>query len=60
MNLYCSSASQYNFLKPYAGQEVTLELALCNWNGKNFYAGCVIAVRNSDGSKIINTLNFAE
>lgn len=60
MNLYSSSASQYNFLKQFNGQEVTLELALCNWNGKNFYAGCVIAVRNSDGSKIINTLNFAE
>ena len=60
MNLYSSSASQYNFLKQFNGQEVTLELALCNWNGKNYYAGCVVAVRNSDGTKIINTLNFAE
>lgn len=60
MNLYSSSASQYNFLKQFNGQEVTIELALCNWNSKNYYAGCVVAVRNSDGTKIINTLNFAE
>ena len=60
MNLYSSSAGQYSFLKQFNGQEVTLELALCNWNGKNFYVGCVVAVRNSDGTKIINTLNFAE
>ena len=57
MNLYCSSASQYNFLKPYAGQEVTLELALCNWNCKKYYAGCVISA-TINGEKIINTLNF--
>ena len=60
VNLYSSSANQYKFLKEFNGQEVTLELALCNWNGKTYYAACVIAVVNSDGTKIINTLNFAE
>lgn len=60
LNLYSSSANQYKFLKQFNGQEVTLELALCNWNSKNYYVGCVIAVRNSDGTKIINTLNFAD
>lgn len=59
MNLYSSSANQYKFLKPYSGQVVTLELALCNWNSKDSYAGCVISVI-VDGEKIINTLNFAE
>ena len=58
VTLYCSSANQYNWLKAYAGQEVTLELAPCNWNNKTFYAGCVLAVVNEDGSKVYNTLNF--
>lgn len=58
-NLYCSSANQYKFLKPYNNQVVTLELAICNWNSKDYYTGCVIsAIVN--GEKIVNTLNFAE
>ena len=55
--LYCSSAGQYSFLKPYNGKEVTLEIAPCNWNNKSFYAGCVLAVYTEDG-KIVNELNF--
>ena len=58
ISLYCSSANQYNWLKAYAGQEVIVEIAPCNWNAKNYYAGCVLAVRNADGSKICNELNF--
>lgn len=57
VSLYCSSASQYNWLKAYAGQEVTVEIAPCNWNNKNFWAGCVLALRTADG-KIVNSLNF--
>lgn len=57
VSLYCSSASQYNFLKAFANQEVTLELAPCNWNNKTFYAGCVLAVHTTDG-KVVNELNF--
>ena len=57
MSLYCSSADQYSFLKAYDGKEVTLELALCNWNGKDYYAGCVISV-TYNGEKTVNTLNF--
>ncbi len=57
--LYCSSASQYNWLKAYAGQEVTMEIAPCNWNDKkDAYRGCVLAVVNEDGTKVLNTLNF--
>ena len=56
-SLYCSSAKQYNFLKAYAGQEVTLEIAPCNWNDKNYWAGCALAVRTADG-KVVNSLNF--
>ena len=58
VNLYCSSANQYNWLKAYAGQEVTLEIAPCNWNSKSYYAGCVLAVVLEDGTKVYNTLNF--
>lgn len=58
VSLYCSGAGQYSWLKAFAGQEVMLEIAPCNWNGKNYYAGCVLAVRTADG-KIVNELNFA-
>ncbi len=57
VTLYCSSGKQYGFLKQFAGQEVTIELAACNWNNKKFWAGCVLSVITEDG-KIINTLNF--
>ena len=55
--LYSSSANQYSFLKQYAGVQVTLELAMCNWNSKDYYTGCVISV-TKDGVKTNNTLNF--
>jgi hypothetical protein len=58
--LYCSSASQYSWLKAYAGQTVTVELAPCNWNSKGSYRGCVLAVRNSDGTKVCNEFNFSK
>ncbi len=57
LSLYCSGAGQYAFLKAFAGQEVTLEIAPCNWNNKTYYAGCVLAVITEDG-KVLNTLNF--
>ncbi len=59
LSLYCSGAGQYSWLKQFANQEVEMEIAVCNWNSKSYYTGCVIAVRNADGSKIINTLNFS-
>ena len=59
VTLYCSSANQYNWLKAYAGQEVTMEIAPCNWNNKNYYRGCVLAVYTEDG-KVLNELNFRE
>lgn len=55
--LYCSGAGQYSFLKEFSGQEVTLEIAPCNWNNKSYYAGCVLAVYTDDG-KVLNELNF--
>ena len=58
VSLYCSSAAQYGWLQAYAGQEITMEIAPCNWNSKSYYTGCVLAVINEDGSKVYNTLNF--
>ena len=58
IRLYCSNANQYGFLKAYANQEVTVEIAPCNWNDKNYYVGCVLSVINADGTKTVNELNF--
>ncbi len=57
LSLYCSSANQYSFLKEFAGKEVTLEIAPCNWNNKTYYVGCVLAV-HTDSGKVLNELNF--
>ena len=57
VSLYCSGAGQYSFLKQFAGQEVTVEIAPCNWNSKKYYAGCVLAVY-TDGGKVLNEFNF--
>ena len=58
LSLYMSGASQYSWLQEYTGQEVTMEIAPCNWNNKTYYAGCVLAVLHEDGTKTVNTLNF--
>ena len=58
ISLYCADAKQYSWLKSYAGQTVTLELAACNWNDKNYWAFCALAIRLEDGTKILNTLNW--
>jgi hypothetical protein len=58
VRLYCSNAKQYGFLKDLAGQEVTVEIAPCNWNDKNYYTGCALSLINADGTKTLNTLNF--
>ena len=54
--LYSGSASQYKFLNAFAGKEVTLEVALCNWNSKG-YKACVISV-NDGTTKVMNEYNF--
>ncbi len=57
IRLYTSSAAQYSWLKD--GEEVVVELAPCNWNDQSkAYVGCALAVRNADGTKTYNTLNF--
>ena len=58
LGLYTTSASQYNFLKDYEGQVLTYNVAVCNWNGKNYYRGCIVSVETSEGTTIYNQLNF--
>ena len=58
IGFYCSGVGQYSFLQEYANQEVTLEIVICNWNGKTYWTGCAIAIRLADGTVIHNTLNF--
>lgn len=58
LSLYCSSAKQYNWLKIFDGKEIEVELALCNWNKKTYYATCIISA-TIEGVTFNNTLNFA-
>ena len=58
ISLYCSGAGQYDsLLKQFNGQTVTIEIAACNWNDKNYWRGCVLSVITEDG-KVYNQLNF--
>jgi len=58
ISLYCSGAGQYDsLLKQFNGQTVTIEIAACNWNDKNYWRGCVLSVITEDG-KVYNRLNF--
>lgn len=59
MQLYTSDSKQYNWLKEYVGQELTFEIAVCNWNSKTPYKGCIISATTPSGEKIINSLNFS-
>ena len=58
VGLYMSGAGQYSWLEAYYGQEVTVEIAACNWNSKDYWRGCILAIRNADGTKLLNTFNF--
>lgn len=58
IRLYSSSANQYSWLFDYEGQEITLAIAPCNWNQKNYYTGCALFAQDSTGKIIYNTLNF--
>lgn len=50
--------TEYGYLlEDYVGQEVTVELAICNWNSAKISRVCALAVVTENG-KIINTLNW--
>ncbi|MBE6983541.1 MAG: hypothetical protein E7435_04575 [Ruminococcaceae bacterium] len=50
--------TQLAWLIAMKDQQVTVEVAPCNWNSKG-YKAAVLAVINSDGTKTLSTLNFA-
>lgn len=54
LQTYQGSSKQYEWLNPYAGQELTYEVAICNWNGKANKL-CIISVTDAEGNKVINT-----
>jgi len=56
---YSSSAAQYAWLDEYLDKTVTVDLALCNWNKKSGYKGCVLAVVEGD-KLIVNPGNFSK
>lgn len=57
VTLYCSGDGQYKWLEPYLGQELVFEVAACNWSGKGYWGGCVLAVR-TEGGKVLNQSNY--
>lgn len=61
MRLYCTNAAgQYQWIKSYVDdtKTYTMEVAVCNWNNKNYYTACLLSITDSDGNKVMNTLNF--
>ena len=56
IQLYSSNASMYKLLEAFIGQEVDVEVTVCNWNGKA-YKLCAVAVITSEG-KIFNEYSF--
>lgn len=60
MQLYCSNAaSQYQWINPYVDTKTyTMEVAVCNWNNGKSFKACLLSITDSNGNKVMNTLNF--
>ena len=61
MRLYCTNAAgQYQWIKSYVDdtKTYTMEVAVCNWNDKNYFTACLLSITDSNGNKVMNTLNF--
>lgn len=61
MRLYCTNAAgQYKWINPYVDdtKTYTMEVAVCNWNDKNYFTACLLSITDSNGNKVMNTLNF--
>ena len=56
--LYAGGAGQYAWLEKYAGQTLTIELAVCDWNNKG-NKGCILSITTADGTQIFNEINFS-
>lgn len=60
VSLYSGNAYQYAWMEQFDGQTVTIDIAACNWNGKIYYRGCILAVYTADGEIVLNDYNFGE
>lgn len=59
LELYASNVSQYDWLTPYVGKTVSVDLALCNWNKKSFYKAAIFSV--TDGNETVyNTYSYTK
>lgn len=61
MRLYCrNAATQYQWIKSYVDdtKTYTMEVAVCNWNDKDYFTACLLSITDSNGNKVMNTLNF--
>lgn len=56
--LYSGSGSQYAWLSEYVGEELTVTVALCDWNAKGL-KGCVLSIVTPEGETVYNTYNYA-
>lgn len=50
---------EYSFLYPYRNAEVEMEIAICNFELKNYYKAICLSI-TVDNNKIYNTYNFAK
>ena len=57
MTVYCSNSGQYEWLMAFKGQEITVEVAICNWNSKGYKISVLAAY--TDEGKLLNTYHFA-
>ncbi|MBO8414517.1 MAG: hypothetical protein IAC78_03495 [Firmicutes bacterium] len=57
LQTYQNSSSQYAWLDSYVGKEVTLEVALCNWNSKSAFKICILSVTDGTNTSY-NTHNY--
>lgn len=48
MEIYASGTSQHDWLTPYVGKTVSVDMALCNWNKKTYYKAAILAVKEGD------------
>ncbi len=61
LRIYCSNAeAQFACFAAYNGQTVTIEIAPCNWNSKDYYCGCILAIHLEDGTVIYGDSNFMQ
>ena len=59
LELYTSDVSHYDWLTPYVGKTVSVDMALCNWNKKSFYKAAILSV--TDGKETVyNTYSYTK